>query len=75
LAEVPVNAVASSASTTTVIVRMVVLGKQTGDSMRLEREGVQHQGAGDDRAQGQSEYLGNPTFAHFNLPTQALATL
>src|SRR6516164_8221747 len=52
-----------------------VLGKQTGDSVRLEREGVQHQGAGDDRAQGQSEYLGNPTFAHFNLPTQTLAML
>jgi hypothetical protein len=54
---------------------MVILGKQNGDSARLEREGVQHQGAGDDRAQGQSEYLGNPTFAHFNLPTQALAIL
>ena len=43
--------------------------------MRLEREGVQHQGAADDRTQDQSEYLGNSTFAHFDLPTQALAIL
>jgi hypothetical protein len=34
---------------------MVVLGKQNGDTVRLEREGVQYQGAGDDRTQDQSE--------------------
>jgi hypothetical protein len=34
---------------------MVVLGKQNGDTVRLEREGVQHQGTGDDRTQNQSE--------------------
>jgi hypothetical protein len=30
---------------------MVVLGKQNGDTVRLEREGVQHQGAGDDQSE------------------------
>jgi len=34
---------------------MVVLGKQNGDTVRLEREGVQHEGAADDRTQDQSE--------------------
>jgi hypothetical protein len=55
LAEAPVNAVPTSASTTTVVVRMVVLGKRDGDTVRLEREGVQHYGAADDRTQDQSE--------------------
>jgi len=44
----PVKAIPSSASKTAV-------GKQNGDALRLEREGVQDQGAGDDRTQGQSE--------------------